>query len=104
MTTLDGIRRAAETPVATYTDSTTPPGHFVATTKVLGIPTDYLCAGAESDPDAPIVGRIEWQQPPASPNVYCGNGLKGGQWIRSTTGTAEAFAAMVATAESGTDR
>ncbi|GGM52593.1 hypothetical protein ACFFX1_55475 [Dactylosporangium sucinum] len=96
MSTLADIRKAAESEVHTW-PSDSAPGHFVASTVIVGLVTDYLCAG-DVDDAAPIVGRIEWQ-PTASlkpPSAYRGAGIKGGQpltarWEYAT----EAFKAMV---------
>lgn len=98
MSTLNDIRKAAEADVHTWPADTTP-GHFIASTVIVGLVTDYLCAGEPSDDTAPIVGRIEW--PPygtdAQPNAYRGAGLKGGQPLLSRWRYAtEAFKEMIA--------
>lgn len=98
MSTLADIRKAAESPVHTVIDDDAPAGHFLATARILGITTTYLCAGELDDEAAPIVGRIEWAPSGSAgwPTAARGAGLKGGtvllsQWEYS----ADAFAAMV---------
>ncbi len=99
MTTLESIHRAAELPVKTYADTFTPADHFVATAKVLGIVCEYLLVGAKDDPQARIVGRIEWPASSRTANAYAGGGLKGGTWLHSDL--PEAFDRMVAAAKTG---
>lgn len=98
MSTLADIRKAAEAEVDTWPADSTP-GHFIASTVIVGLVTDYLCAGDPSDDTAPIVGRIEWPVRGASarPNAYRGAGIKGGaplaaRWEYAT----DAFKEMVA--------
>jgi hypothetical protein len=99
VSTLADIRKAAESDLHTWPSDVTP-GHFIASTVIVGLVTDYLCAGDPRDDTAPIIGRIEWWQPSVSnrtPNAYRGSGLKGGtpllaRWEYAT----EAFKEMVA--------
>lgn len=97
MSTLADIRRAAETNVHTCVDRDCPDGHFAATTKILGVTGTYLLAGELDDPQAAIVGRIEYEAPGGvllpSHRAYVGGGLKGGQWLASYD-TEDAFLKM----------
>lgn len=99
MTTLADIHRAAETTVSTAVDDTTPAGHFTATAKILGLTTTYLLAGAENDPQATIVGRIEYQPMErfvtAMPVAYRGGGIKGGTLLLGIGDFAVAFQSML---------
>lgn len=70
--------------VVTSVDMSTPPGYFIASTKMLGLTTEYLVQGTEGDPKAPIVGRIELRKSRGS--IYRGNELKGGEYLGSVGG------------------
>jgi hypothetical protein len=59
VSTLADIRKAAKSDVYTWPSESTP-GHFIASTVMVGQVTDYLCLGDMDDEAAPIVGRIEW--------------------------------------------
>ncbi|MER7280526.1 hypothetical protein ABT369_39415 [Dactylosporangium sp. NPDC000244] len=99
MATLADIRKASETDVHACVDDDTPGGHFLATARILAITTTYLCAGAQSDLDAPIVGRIEWPliDSGRAPVAVRGSGIKGGQALLGAwADSAAAFKAMVA--------
>lgn len=103
MSTFAEVQKAAEPNVVTAVDDDTPAGYFTATTKIAGMATTYLLAGVEGDLDAEIVGRIEWpdlrrEDELRLPNIYSGTGLKGGQPVSPTGGSAEAFAAIAARA------
>lgn len=65
--------------VVTSVDITTPPGHFIASVRMLGITTEYLIEGDEGDKKAKILGRIELSKERG--NVYRGSDLKGGKYI-----------------------
>lgn len=96
MSTLADIQKAAESPVTLATDDDTPTGHFTATTRILGLATTYLLAGVEGDPQAEIVGRIEWPVNYTDlPTIAAGSGLKGGRTVFRVVDTASAFAGMV---------
>lgn len=96
MSTLADIRKAAEADLHTWPSDFTP-GHFIASTVIAGLVTDYLCAGSPDDATAPIVGRIEWSPISSGPrpNAYRGGGLKGGTLLARWTHAGEAFQAMV---------
>lgn len=89
--TLADIRATTDTNgVSTGTDDTTPPGTFYAVATVLGVTTAYLLAGDVDDPNAPILGRIEYTlgRPPVA---YIGDRLKGGQMTRMEDDEAAVF-------------
>ena len=65
--------------VVTSIDMSTPPGHFVASVRMLGITTEYLIEGDEGDKKAKILGRIELYKDRGS--VYRGSELKGGEYL-----------------------
>lgn len=96
MSTLTDICMAADVPVHTCVDDATPAGHFIATTRILGVTASYLCAGVLDDPQAPIVGRIEYGAEPGDRvTVVRGAGIKGGTWLTGVADEVEAFQAMV---------
>ncbi|MGI5247566.1 hypothetical protein [Dactylosporangium sp. CA-139066] len=98
MGTLADIRKAADADVHVG-PSDCPPGHFIVTAKVLGVITDYLCAGGPGDDTAAIVGRIEYPPPGGERRAvaYRGDGIKGGQWLtRPWEYASEAFKEMTA--------
>lgn len=97
MSTFADIRKAAEADLDTW-PSDFIPGHFIASTVIAGLVTDYLCTGSPDDDTAAIVGRIEWSPTSsgARPNAYRGGGLKGGTLLSRWTHAGEAFQAMVA--------
>jgi hypothetical protein len=99
MSTLDDIRKAADTPVITSVDDTTPDGYFAATCKVVGLTTEYLLRGAKDDGAAEIVGRIEIHPADMRCYAYHGGGIKGGQPLFGVRGSEAAFAAMARVAE-----
>jgi hypothetical protein len=98
VSTLADIRKAAEADVHCWPSDSTP-GHFIASTVILGFVTDYLCRGDQDDDAASVAGRIVW--PPYGsgrrPYAYRGDSLNSGDLIAGTwTYATEAFAAMVA--------
>jgi len=98
MSTLADIRKATEADVHCWPSDSTD-GHFVASTVILGLITDYLCRGHRDDEDAPVVGRIMWPAygTDGRPHAYRGSGLNGGDRISDRWEYAtEAYAAMVA--------
>jgi len=97
MDTLASILGHAESKTSVYTDSSTPEGHFAATSKVLGITTTYLLRGTVGDPHAPILGRVEIQDASdGSGNyrtvAYRGDRLKGGKLAGYLNSYEEIFA------------
>ena len=95
MATLADIKFAAEAPVVTFVDASTPAGHFAATVKMLGVVHTYLLDGVEGDLKASIKGRLEVQGFGSAVRIYVGGGVKGGTWSGRFESTEEAFAAMV---------
>lgn len=99
MATLADIHREAECPVRTGTDDITPSGTFYATTRILGIITNYLVMGKRDDPTATVIGRIEY--PPAygtsrpTTNIYHGGGIKGGTLALRQMSEEEAYKWML---------
>jgi hypothetical protein len=93
--TLASIKFAAEAPVVTFTDATTPAGHFAAVVKMLGVTTTYLLEGTDGDVDAVIKGRIEAPGFGSVLRIYVGGGVKGGSWQGRFESTEKAFASMV---------
>lgn len=99
MATLADVRRAADGDVDTGADALTPNGTFYATARVLGIITSYLMDGLDGDPDATILGRIEY--PPAygtarpTMRIYRGGGTKGGEFTARQMGVADAYLWMI---------
>lgn len=91
MTTYADIQKAAEGSTHPTVDDHIPAAHFVATARIFGIVTTYLLNGPFADPDAPIVGRIEWTEPV---NAYSGSGLKGGRLCGLFTNSETAFQTM----------
>lgn len=89
---LEDIRAAAGTSVRTYIDDTTPPDHFIASAVFLGMLVVYLLAGPGDDPQARIVGRIEYG---VDANAYAGSGLKGGRLLFGAHDSRSAFQAMI---------
>lgn len=72
-------------------DSVTPDNCYTVTTKVLGFTSVYLFYG-ESEEDAQIIGRIEYNSKDpvaARTNAYAGTGIKGGYWMGMREGGQE---------------
>ncbi|MBC9704860.1 MAG: hypothetical protein H9W81_07770 [Enterococcus sp.] len=97
--TLKSIKKAADIDIVATSNGDAPEGHFVATTKVLGLTTTYLLNGELDDEDAVIVGRVEIIEKPNKANsyrtnAYRGSRIKGGELI-SAGSYDEAWTKMV---------
>jgi hypothetical protein len=82
-------------------DGRVPAGHFIASTKMMGIVTEYLLAGTQGDENARIVGRIELGDPfPGSRGArnasiaYRGSELKGGEFLGTVQDFDKSFERM----------
>lgn len=95
MATLTEIKQAGKGAVSTFTDDTTPVGHFAVSVKVLSFYMVYLLEGEEGNLNAVIKGRIEDRGPGEAARVYVGSDVKGGSWVGRFESTEKAFAAMV---------
>lgn len=104
MNTYADIKKAAgTTTVSTYRDFSTPEGHFLATTILLGVLSTYLMEGTDTEnSSARIVGRVEAPMvlgkvestPRHTLLAYKGDRLKGGEFFLAKS-YEEAFARMV---------
>lgn len=75
---------------ATYTNKSTPAGHFAFNAKILGSEHIYLLEGEEGEPNAPIKGNIVvWgnhNNKDVELVIYRGSGILGGELIGTVEG------------------
>lgn len=95
MTSLNDImHNSRPTPVTKVTLRGIPEGHFVVSTRILGIESFYLLKGEAGELTAEIVGRLESPKN-AKNSAYKGNELKGGEFLGTNLWFLEAMELIV---------